>query len=77
MIEFNDKLFLYDELFQVWDMGNLIQNIPSEIVTKVEEPIKKTVFWVKFAEKIPSNIADSSNPLFKSTRFLFSSNNLK
>lgn len=69
MIEFNDKLFLYQEMFPVWDYGFMIKNVPEEIITKVEEPVKKNVFYIKFAEKIPSNIEDSSNPLFKSFNF--------
>ena len=66
MITFNDSLFLYNETFELQDMLNVLPNIPEEVIKWGEINGKKyRRVFVKFADKLPSNIADSNNPLFK------------
>ena len=64
MITFDDKLFLFQEIITVKDMGLTVKNVPDDLITKVKEPKPHNVFYVKFAEKLPENVTNTNNLLF-------------
>ena len=66
MLEFNEKLFIFDELITVRDLKNSIKNIPEELKYNADKPFPHKYFYIKFSSTIPENIKDSSNALFTS-----------